>query len=488
MKKIVIYIMKLLERFGGYSKRQASESEYKEQKVLLNSDARAKIKSESLQAYQNHMETCGFLLGKRKGGIIWVTDTTGPGKNPRLTVAMCEPDYSVLAPYLARGQKVVGAWHLHLGYGAALSSGDQNTLVDASAIIPGFIAVVVNMKPQDILDTAAFCVKDGQIMNIKLEVDDRLARIADLVNPQVLASKTVAILGGGSGGSKCAEMLARTGVQYFFLVDLFREKLEKVNIIRHIGFERDIGKPKTKVIARVLKLIDKRVKVRQEHFDLTKDEERLGKVIAASDLVMACPGDPSANALINKVCLELKKPVVFGGVFERGKGGYVFGLDPSDKDAACFSCLFGLSGIPDSNATIRQAARNYGIDESQLHAQQGLCLDTTQIAILQTRLALCMLLKGTQHEVANINGDLIWVDNRNLQIKISPVKKREDCYVCNKENWLASQSQSDQIDIDMEAAHKSSIRPAVKKQNRFLTAISRALAGIKVIKRKTNTE
>jgi molybdopterin/thiamine biosynthesis adenylyltransferase/proteasome lid subunit RPN8/RPN11 len=441
-------------------------------KVVISSDIRAKIESEALQAYQNGIETCGFLLGNIKNEIMWLVDATGPGTNPRLTAAMCEPDYSVLAPHLARGETVVGEWHLHLGYGARLSSGDKNTLLNASGVIPGFIAIVVNMNSQTISGMAAFSVSNGEIVNVGLESKERLARIVGLVDPQVLSRKKVGVFGGGSGGSKCTEMLARTGVEDFVLVDLPNERLEKVNLPRHIGFERDLGKSKTAVIAEILKLIDKKVKVRTEHFDISKDEERLAEVVAWCDLVMACPGDPSANALINKVCLELKKPAVFAGAFEKGKGGYVFALDPSDEDAACFSCLFGLAGIPDSNVVVRQAARNYGIDESQLHAQQGLCLDVTQIAILQTRLALCMLLKDTEHEVADINGNLIWVDNRKLQIRVLPVRKRQDCYACNKETWLASHSQNGQVNI--EPARKNSMRQAAKRQSGFLSVLSKA--------------
>jgi molybdopterin/thiamine biosynthesis adenylyltransferase/proteasome lid subunit RPN8/RPN11 len=484
-KKIAICIKKLLERFRGYRNRQPVESELREPTVLLSSDSRDKIKSESLETYRNRKENCGFLLGKRKGGTVWVTDATGPGKKPCLRAAMCEPDYSVLAPYLARGQNVVGEWHLHPGYGAGLSSGDESTLLDASAIIPGFVALVVNMNANDIWNMAAFSASSGQVVNMKLEVDDRLARIIDLVDTRLLYSKTVAVLGGGSGGSKCAEMCARTGIGNFILVDLATEKLEKVNLTRHIGFARDLGKPKTKVIAKVLKLINSKVNVKIEHFDIAEDEEKLIQVVSASDLVLACPGDPLANALINKVCLQLKKPAVFAGAFERGKGGYIFALDPSDENAACFSCLFGFSGMPDSNLLVRRAARNYGIDESQLHAQQGLCLDTTQIAILQTRQALRMLLKGTRYEVANIKGNVIWVDNRNLEIRVLPVRRREDCYACNRKKWLAGQSQGGQISI--EPATKNSIGPAEKKQNKFLSVVSRAFAGIKAIKRKIST-
>lgn len=484
-KKTAAYITKLAKHFWGCDNQQLSTDKRGGQKVLLSSHIVDKIKSESLLTYQNGRETCGFLLGIAKRGSIWVTEVTGPGKNPCQTAARCEPDYSVLAPYLAKGQKVVGEWHLHLGYGAGLSSGDQQTLLNASSMIPEFVALVVNMKSQDNLDMAAFSVRDGEIVNVELESEERFVRIIELVDLQILVSKIVAILGLGSGGSKCAENLARTGMENFILVDLASEKLEKVNLPRHIGFERDIGKPKTTVTSRILKLINRNVRVRIEHFDIAKDEEKLARVVSACDLVMACPGDPAANALINKVCLELKKPVVFAGVFEKGKGGYVFALDPADKDAACFSCLFGMTSIPDSNNVIRQAARNYGIEESQLHAQQGLCLDTSQIAILQTRLALCMLLKDTEHDVANINGNLIWVDNRNLQIKVVPIKKREDCYACNKEAWLATLGEKNTQSY-VELRVRSSIKDTTReKRNGFLSAISTALAKVKVAKRRT---
>lgn len=483
-KKTAAYITKPAKHFWGCNNQKLSTDKRGEQKVLLSSHIVDKIKSESLLTYQNGRETCGFLLGIVKRGSIWVTEVTGPGKNPCQTAARCEPDYSVLAPYLAKGQKVVGEWHLHLGYGAGLSSGDQQTLLNASSVIPEFVALVVNMKSQDNLDMAAFSVRDGEIVNVELESEERFVRIIELVDLQILVSKIVAILGLGSGGSKCAENLARTGMENFILVDQENEKLEKVNLPRHIGFEQDLGKRKTTVTARILKLIDKKVKVRIEEFDIAKDEEKLARVVSACDLVMACPGDPAANALINKVCLELKKPAVFAGVFEKGQGGYVFALDPTAKDAACFSCLFGMTGMPDSNAVIRQTARNYGIEESQLHAQQGLCLDTSQIAILQTRLALCMLLKDTEHYVANIDGNLIWVDNRNLQIKVVPIKKREDCYACNKEAWLANLG-DESTQSYAEPGLRSSIKhDAIQKRGRFLSAISRVFPKIKSAKGK----
>ena len=452
--------------------------------ITLRPNVEAKIRSESLQAYQNELETCGFLLGKVTNEETYIEDATGPGAEPSQTGARCEPDYSVLAQHLAKGQRVVGEWHLHLGYGSALSPGDRDTLVNASTIIPGFIAIVVNIKSYDALDMAAFSVRDGEIVKIKLETEQRFARSVELVNPAIVLAKTVTILGLGSGGSKCAELLCRIGVQRFILVDLSSEKLEKVNLPRHIGFERHLGKRKTRVTAHILKLIHNRVKVKTEHFDIIKEEEKLVQAVSASDLVIACPGDPAANACINKVCLELTKPAVFAGLFERGDGGYVFGLDPSNKEAACFSCLFAMTGVPDSNTVIRQTAQNYGIEESQLHAQQGLCLDTGQIAILQTRLALCLLLKGTEHSVANIEGNLIWVDNRNLQIRVLPVKKREDCYVCNRESWLASVA-AESVQTPVEPVLKDSLRnTAEKRQGGFLSAISKALGSLKAAKAK----
>lgn len=406
--------------------------------VIFNYNMEEKIRVDSLEAFKQGIETCGFLLGNIKDNQIIITDTTGPGTKSFQSSVKCEPDYSVLAPYLIKGKQVCGEWHLHLGYGASLSSGDEYTLLNASKIIPGFIAMVVNMKSPDSLDMAAFSVREGKIVKIDLENEERYARSNKLIDPREVADKSLSVLGLGSGGSHCVEILGRIGAQNFILVDLPAETLEVVNLPRHIGFERDLGKPKTHVTANILKMINRKVNVRIEHLDIAKDQEKLNEVISASDLVLACPGDPSANALINRVCLEQNKPVVFAGVFEKGTGGYVFKLDSSNKEAACFSCLFGITGLPDSNDITRQAARNYGIAEAQLHAQQGLCLDTGQISLIQARLALSMLLKDTGQNIVNIDGNLILIDNRNLQIRSILVKKRQDCYVCNKEAWLAS--------------------------------------------------
>jgi len=428
--------------------------------IILDNAAEDNIRAESIKAYTQNLETCGFLIGDIRDNQILITDSTGPGIRPSLSPMQCEPDYSVLLPYLATGKKVCGEWHLHLGYGSSLSSGDEYTLLSACKIIPGFTAIVANMKSPASMDLAAFSVKEGKIIKIGLETGQRYARTMQLIDPRKVAAKTLGILGLGSGGSHCAELLGRTGVQNFILVDLPSEKLEAVNLPRHIGFEKDIGKTKTRVTANILRMIDRKINVRAEHMDIAKDLEKLTRVISASDLILACPGDPLANSFINKVCIEQNKPAVFAGVFEKGTGGYVFKLDPLDGESACFSCLFGIVGLPDSNNVIRQAALNYGINESQLHAQQGLCLDTSQIALIQTRMALSILLKGTDSDLGNISSNLILIDNRKLKIRPMLVRKRPDCYVCNQEAWLASAPLND-TEKHKEPVIRSSIKTSL---------------------------
>ncbi len=61
-----------------------------------------------------------------------------------------------------------------------------------------------------------------------------------------LATKTVAIIGLGSGGGFVAQSLAMSGVGHFILID--DDVLDSSNVMRHVADARYVGIPKVEAV------------------------------------------------------------------------------------------------------------------------------------------------------------------------------------------------------------------------------------------------
>ena len=84
--------------------------------------------------------------------------------------------------------------------------------------------------------------------------DNYFRRTQELLNPGILRTKTVGIVGAGSVGSRAAMELARAGVDHLLLFEKPGELLEEHNIVRHeLGYS-SLGKPKAREL--VLRLRD----------------------------------------------------------------------------------------------------------------------------------------------------------------------------------------------------------------------------------------
>lgn len=75
-----------------------------------------------------------------------------------------------------------------------------------------------------------------------------------------LADSRVLVVGLGGVGSKACELLARSGIQHFTLVD--HDKVDETNINRQvIAFRDTIGRPKVEVVAELLQRINPAIEV-----------------------------------------------------------------------------------------------------------------------------------------------------------------------------------------------------------------------------------
>jgi hypothetical protein len=76
----------------------------------------------------------------------------------------------------------------------------------------------------------------------------------------------------------------------------------------------------------------------------------------------------------------------------------------------------------------REAVKRYGLDEDELHQQQGLWIDVSFPSLILSKMVLAVL------ENEQLVYNLVLYDS-SLEIKKLKASRREDCAVCNEEKW-----------------------------------------------------
>lgn len=123
----------------------------------------------------------------------------------------------------------------------------------------------------------------------------------------------VGIVGLGSVGSIVAEILARTGISYFTLIDF--DSVEIKNLDRTSGvFDGDVGKAKVRAIAKSIKrsATSPKVKIRKCKFSICEEtgfREALG-----CDIIFCCVDRPWPRQILNYLSYAHLIPVFDGGI------------------------------------------------------------------------------------------------------------------------------------------------------------------------------
>lgn len=146
---------------------------------------------------------------------------------------------------------------------------------------------------------------------------------------------TVLVVGLGSGGSQTLEILTRSSVEQFVVID--PDIVEAANLSRSTYDASDIGQPKSAAITRRIKAINPGASVVAYNKSLDDfSPEALAELVAGVDVVVAATDDPDAQYRLNKVAWQGGRPAVFAGVYERGAAGEVIFTIPGVT--ACFHC------------------------------------------------------------------------------------------------------------------------------------------------------
>ena len=222
-----------------------------------------------------------------------------------------------------------------------------------------------------------------------------------------IQASNVLMIGAGGLGCPAAQYLVASGIKTLRWVD--PDTIDESNLPRQVLFgPTDIGEKKVLVGRKYLKKISPEVNIFSE--PVKADTENLPGWINAADIVVECSDAFKTKQLVNKLCVQIRRPLVMAAAIQWS--GQLQVVDPKLTKEACFACAFDPFEIVDD-----AACGAYGIFAPVVGA----------IGILQASEAL-KIIAGIR---ANV-GKLLLFDGLKLDFEIIKVKKKKDCQVCSK--------------------------------------------------------
>ena len=283
---------------------------------------------------------------------------------------------------------------------------------------------------------------EHSIAAIRSEVFER---VRGIINTDILLDKKVVVIGLGTGGSKVAVELAKSGVGMLKLIDY--DRIEAHNISRHICGIYDIGRLKTHAVKDAILRHHPLAQVEIYNMDVSKSLKEFERIVNTCDLVIAATGSPAINNLTNEICIKHNIPAVYAAAWERARAGYVMRVIPGQT--ACFNCVHEIL-LKTAPPVDQRKVIDYSVvtDPNELRAEPGLSIDASIIALLQAKMAILTLVRNKDTDLEDIRQDyLLWLNKSYDRFKPFTclkihTKRKDDCAVCNYEKWLEIKTKS----------------------------------------------
>lgn len=223
---------------------------------------------------------------------------------------------------------------------------------------------------------------------------------------QKLLNSHALIIGAGGLGCPAALFLAASGVGTLTLCD--GDTVDLTNLQRQILHRTSaVGMPKTASAQAALAEINPEVCV--VALNERVDEMRLLELAAQADVILDCSDNFATRYALNRVCVQLGKPLVSGAATRFD--GQVTVFDQRQTDSPCYHCLYPEQTEAEETrcAVMGVFAPLVGIIGS-LQAAEALKL------LLETGTSLC--------------GKLLVMDALHMQLRIIKLHKDKACAVC----------------------------------------------------------
>lgn len=219
-----------------------------------------------------------------------------------------------------------------------------------------------------------------------------------------LSRARVLVIGAGGLGSPLLMALAGAGVGTITVLD--QDTVSPSNLNRQFLYTAaDIGKPKATLARERLQAYHPDLVIEARAESLTEALAR--DMFPAQDLIVAAVDNRETRQLINRICYELGKPWIDGGV--RGFSGYAAAFEPGLTP--CYDCCFDLGP-----AGPKKAAEPSG----------AIGATASVIGSLEANLVIIRLL-GLPDP---LGGQLLLYHGRTLDFTHLAIEKRDDCPIC----------------------------------------------------------
>jgi molybdopterin/thiamine biosynthesis adenylyltransferase len=228
---------------------------------------------------------------------------------------------------------------------------------------------------------------------------------------EALVNSHALIIGAGGLGSPVALYLAASGVGTLTICDF--DAVDLTNLQRQIVHTTaSVGMNKALSAQQALFEINASVQVNTVCVRST--EEEFSTLISQADVVIDCSDNFATRYLLNKLCVQLKKPLVSGAAI--GFEGQVTVYDMRSETSPCYHCLF-----PDQSEAS-------GEDNAMRCATHGVfsplvgMIGTTQAA------EALKLLMGIGE---SLQGRLLLLDALTMEWRTIKLRKDLACVVCS---------------------------------------------------------
>jgi adenylyltransferase/sulfurtransferase len=263
----------------------------------------------------------------------------------------------------------------------------------------------------DVVDTVTRVQVGEKGLPLSKEEKDRYSRQIVLrdfgVEGQLkVKSARVCVVGVGGLGSASSLQLAGIGVGYLRIID--RDVVDLTNLQRQLIYNvSSIGYPKVEVAAKKLNDLNPGIKVDPVATNIGEDNAE--SLVKGVDVVVDALDRFGPRFAVNRACVKLGIPYVFGGAIETY--GNATTIIPGETP--CLECLF--HNADDSEVP---TCERVGVIPPIINI----------IASIQVNETIQLILK----EKPSLANKIIYCDLKSMSFDVFNVAKREDCSVCGK--------------------------------------------------------
>jgi len=225
-----------------------------------------------------------------------------------------------------------------------------------------------------------------------------------------LVNSHALIVGAGGLGSPVALYLAAGGVGTLTICDF--DVVDLTNLQRQIiHTTQSIGVNKAISAQQAIDAINPEVTV--QAIQQKSTESAFSTLVAAADVVIDCSDNFATRYTLNKLCVQLKKPLVSGAAI--GFEGQITVYDMRDSVSPCYHCLF-----PDSSEMTGENNEMRCASNGVFAPLVGM-IGTTQAA------EALKLLMGIGD---SLQGRLLLLDALSMEWRTIKLRKDPACHVC----------------------------------------------------------